>query len=174
MPQLLVLGYWVGVRCLFHLTLLPTASHMALPQDPSTDQIRSSQANITKGCPPPPPSGLRFSNVFQSAMVLQRDEPLTLFGFGAGGGSAAVEVTLCEQQPGMLQCAAGAASHTANATLTSAGKWTASMPAQPGGVAPMLLSVGSADQPAHQLLQDVVFGDVYLFSGPSSTTTILG
>ena len=127
-----------------------------------------STANITKGCPlPQSPSGLRFSNVFQSAMVLQRDEPLALFGFGAG--SEAIEVTLCEQQMGALRCAAGGTSHTAKATVSSeSGKWTASMPAQPGGIAPMLLSVGSAGQLAHQLLEDIVFGDVYLFSGQSN------
>ena len=36
-PQLLVLGYWVGVRHLFHLSLFLTASRMDLPQGPSTD-----------------------------------------------------------------------------------------------------------------------------------------
>ena len=33
---LLVLGYWVGVRRPFHLSLFLTAPRMALPQDPST------------------------------------------------------------------------------------------------------------------------------------------
>ena len=31
-----VLGSWVGVRRILHLSLLLTASRMALPQDPST------------------------------------------------------------------------------------------------------------------------------------------
>ena len=97
-------------------------------------QPMCSTANITKGCPlPQSPSGLRFSNVVQSAMVLQRDEPLTLFGFSSGG-LAAIEVTLCAQQLGALRCAAGGTSHTAKATVSSGMKWTASMPAQPGGV----------------------------------------
>ena len=32
-----VLGSWVGVRRLFHLSLFLTASRMVLPQDPCTD-----------------------------------------------------------------------------------------------------------------------------------------
>ena len=32
-----VLGSWVGVRRIFHLSLFLTASRMVLPQDPSTD-----------------------------------------------------------------------------------------------------------------------------------------
>ena len=35
--RLLVLGYWVGVRRPFHLSLFLTVPRMVLPQDPSTN-----------------------------------------------------------------------------------------------------------------------------------------
>ncbi len=39
-----VLGSWVGVRRLFHLSLFLTAYRMVLPQDPSTNK----KQNLTK------------------------------------------------------------------------------------------------------------------------------
>ena len=37
-PTPSVLGYWVGVRRLFHIDIFLTASRMVLPQDPSTEK----------------------------------------------------------------------------------------------------------------------------------------
>ena len=97
----------------------------------------------------------RFSNVFQSHMVLQRDVPVKVWGFASGNGASEFVVTLCKQSvQGDCEIEGTVTQNVAPAN----GSWSAVFPAQRGSTAPMLLIVGA------QKLTDVVFGDVLLFS----------
>eukprot|EP01046_Picozoa_sp_COSAG06_P016629 COSAG06_NODE_1106_length_10684_cov_5.383656_10_plen_346_part_00 len=114
---------------------------------------------------PAAPPSLRFSNVFQNHMVLQRDAPLDVWGFAPDSLSQLV-VTLCKQSTrgGCIR----------DGTLTrkvapSGGRWSAVFPSQHGGPAPMLLAVSEDTGGDYsQKLHDIVFGDVLLFSGQSN------
>ena len=104
-----------------------------------------------------PPSS-RFSNVFQSHMVLQRDAPLRVWGVAS---VPQLVVTLCTQG------ARGGC--TADGTITrkvtpSGGSWSADFPPQRGSTTPMVLAVGEDAEDYTQKLVDIVFGDVLLFS----------
>ena len=97
----------------------------------------------------------RFSNVFQSHMVLQRDAPVKVWGFASGNGASDFVVTLCKQSAqGDCEVEGALTQKVAPAN----GSWSAVFPAQRGSTTPMLLLVGA------QKLTDVVFGDVLLFS----------
>ena len=95
----------------------------------------------------------RFSTVFQSHMVLQRGQLLKVWGFDAGPAT-----------PPSISIGGGAPSL---ATIAEDGRWEASFPAFPAsatGVDVVLMQGGAAVQ----TLADVVFGDLYLFSGQSN------
>ncbi len=99
----------------------------------------------------------RFSNVFQSHMVLQRDAPVKVWGFAVSSSSASefVTVTLCKQGTQGDCKSEGTLTHE---VTPAHGTWSAVFPAQRGSTTPMLLIVGA------QKLVDIVFGDVLLFS----------
>eukprot|EP01043_Picozoa_sp_COSAG02_P081439 COSAG02_NODE_19896_length_859_cov_1.563158_2_plen_119_part_00 len=97
----------------------------------------------------------RFSNVFQSHMVLQRDAPVKVWGFATGSSASEFAVTLCKQGT-QGDCDSG---YIFTRHVTPAhGTWSTIFPAQRGSTTPMLLVVGA------QKLVDIVFGDVLLFS----------
>ena len=98
----------------------------------------------------------RFSNVFQSHMVLQRDAPVKVWGFASGNGASDFVVTLCKQSAHGGDCEVEGA--LTQKVAPAHGSWSAVFPAQRGSTTPMLLLVGA------QKLTDVVFGDVLLFS----------
>ena len=99
----------------------------------------------------------RFSNVFQSHMVLQRDEPLALSGLQASGSPGAVER--------LRVCLGDLCTHT---ECAPDGSWRASLAAQEGTSKPRTLWVMRERDGQGSLLDDIVIGDVYMFSGQSN------
>lgn len=100
--------------------------------------------------------GLRLAGVFGEGMVLQRDRPIPVWGWGVAGQR--VQVTL--------------GAHSAQATVGPDGAWRVTLPAQPAG-GPATLSVGLDGAAPHTLrtlrtLQGVMLGDVWLASGQSN------
>lgn len=99
---------------------------------------------------------LRFSNVFAAHMVLQRGEPIELWGFGASPTASALTVHL------------GSATASVFWPVAADGSWRAVLPAVHdfgcNGTDLVLRRGGTAVQ----TLADVCIGDVYLFSGQSN------
>ena len=94
-------------------------------------------------------AGLAFASTFSDHMVLQRDQPLRVWGSAERGTKVSVTV----------------AGKSADATADGNGKWTATLPALPAG-GPVELVVTGGDQTA--TLTDVLIGDVWLCSGQSN------
>ena len=99
-------------------------------------------------------SALTLSSTFASSMVLQRDQPLTLWGTAPAG--AAITVTL-----GCAGCPAP------TATADASGAWRAAVPPLPATRAPFSVTVASPGAPS-LVLDDVLVGDVLLCSGQSN------
>ena len=106
---------------------------------------------------PAPSVGLRFSNVFQSRMVLQRDRAIEVWGFGASPSASTLSVHLGEDVSAPVFW-----------PVNSDGSWKAVLPAIHGfgcnGTELVLKSGGNLVQ----TLSDICIGDVYLFSGQSN------
>ena len=102
------------------------------------------------------PPGPRFSNVFASQMVLQRGEPIELWGFGASPSASALTVHIGSDAASVFW------------PVAADGSWKAVLPAIHGfgcnGTDLVLKSGGTAVQ----TLSDICIGDVYLFSGQSN------
>ena len=98
----------------------------------------------------------RFSNVFGSQMVLQRDQPIELWGFDAAPDASQLTVHW------------GSAAAEVYWPVNADGSWRALLPALPAapcnGTALVLKSGGVA----LDTFADVCIGDVYLFSGQSN------
>ena len=103
-----------------------------------------------------PPPRARFSNVFGDAMVLQRDQPIRLWGFGFGASAAC------------LGSACGPAVATPRGGSNAPGWWAATLPARAASATAVELTLRDANNITLQRLVDVVVGDVYLFSGQSN------
>jgi sialate O-acetylesterase len=96
----------------------------------------------------------RFGNQFQSHMVLQRDAPLSLWGFDAG-----VNETL-------RVCLGARCVHT---QCAGDGTWrVGTIEPQRASVTPRDLWVIRERDGQGTLLEDIVFGDVFIFSGQSN------
>ena len=93
---------------------------------------------------------VELPRVFGDGMVLQRDQPILVWGSADPG--ADVEVTLGEDR--------------ANATVNAAGDWRVELPARAAGGGPLLLRIDDGKAPRE--LRDVVMGDVWLASGQSN------
>ncbi len=97
---------------------------------------------------------LRYHSLFQDHMVLQRDMDVPVWGWAAPGASVSLfldDVPVGEAVADALD-----------------GKWTVTMaPRAADGGVPHTLRISSAGE-ADVLLEDVVFGDVYLASGQSN------
>jgi sialate O-acetylesterase len=109
------------------------------------------------------PAAVRFSNVFADAMVLQRNKPIHLWGFGpppAGMtvclGSDCTPTTTAAETWGSQQLKYGGRS------------WSATLPARAATTTSMTLTLRSVDNFTLQELYDIVVGDVFLFSGQSN------
>mmetsp|Transcript_36645 Transcript_36645/g.101787 ORF Transcript_36645/g.101787 Transcript_36645/m.101787 type:complete len:785 (-) Transcript_36645:136-2490(-) len=104
----------------------------------------------------------RLSNVFQTGMVLQRGRPIEVWGYDAVYG---------ETLDVMLDLDGGDEVSWTEAVAGLGGHWRATLTKPPASVtgAKLKLSVTrrGAQHPA-QVLDDVVLGDVYLFSGQSN------
>ena len=98
----------------------------------------------------------RFSTVFAPHMVLQRGQPIELWGFGASPSASDLSVHI------------GSAAAMVYWPVGADGSWRAVLPAMHGfgcnGTALVLKSGGQA----LQTLGDICIGDVYLFSGQSN------
>ena len=94
--------------------------------------------------------GLCVSNVFQSNMVLQRDKPITVWGWAAPGEEVRVEF-------------GGAA---ATAVAGAERDWRAILPARPADATPRTLTIRGAEQTLE--LDNVLVGDVWVLGGQSN------
>ncbi len=92
---------------------------------------------------------LRLPRLFGDGMVVQRQQPVVVWGWAPPGALVAVSFHKA----------------TARATATSAGTWTLTLPAEPAG-GPFDLSVRSGSDRVD--LHDVLVGDVWVASGQSN------
>lgn len=90
-----------------------------------------------------------FAKIFGDHAVLQRDQPVAVWGTGAANAALTISV----------------ASQSVTATTGADGKWQAALPALTAG-GPYMLSV--SDGQATTTLNDILIGDVYLCSGQSN------
>ncbi|MBW8880767.1 MAG: glycoside hydrolase family 2 [Asticcacaulis sp.] len=97
--------------------------------------------------------GLRFARIFGDHAVVQRDQPVTLWGTAAPVQT--VTVTINGQ----------GTNATTTATADAAGKWRLNLPAMPAG-GPYVVTATSGG--ATVTLNDIKVGDVYLCSGQSN------
>ena len=93
---------------------------------------------------------VELPRVFGDGMVLQRDQPILVWGSADPG--AHVEVAL--------------AGDRARATADADGRWRVELPARAAGGGPLLLRIDDGKAPRE--LRDVVMGDVWLASGQSN------
>lgn len=93
---------------------------------------------------------LTFSNVFNSGMVLMRDTPSVVWGFG----NASIQVNTTFN------------GHTYAATVGSDGIWRQPLPSTPAG-GPYSIAVAGSDG-SSLALNNILFGDVYICSGQSN------
>jgi len=95
-------------------------------------------------------AGLCVSNVFQSHMVLQRDAPITLWGWADPGATVTAQFGGAE----------------ASATAGPDRAWRVVLPAQAASAAARTLSIRSG--PSTLALDDVLVGDVWVLGGQSN------
>jgi len=104
----------------------------------------------------------RFSNVFQDHMVLQRGYPVQIWGLGATADKELTVEFLDENATVMA---------SASSRPWFDGKWNLTIPTLPEEATgqSLTLTVKSEDSEGpDQSLQDVTFGDLYLFTGQSN------
>lgn len=92
---------------------------------------------------------LALHGLFTDGMVLQRDAPVPVWGWGRDGAEVAVSFGEARM-----------------ATKVSGGRWSVTLPAMPASSAGRELTVTSASQSI--VLEDVLVGDVWLCSGQSN------
>jgi sialate O-acetylesterase len=100
-------------------------------------------------CVPGHAADLALAGIFSDHAVLQRDQPIAVWGKAAPGGKVAVTL----------------AGHTASGSADAHGKWKVELPPQPAG-GPYTLTATSDGQTASRA--DILVGDVYLCSGQSN------
>ena len=122
------------------LALLLTAAAGAAQKLPREDVVEV----------PARTEGLCVSNLFQSHMVLQRDRPAALWGWGEPGAAVAVSFADAE----------------AEGRCDGDGAWRVELPALAASAEGRTLSVRSGD--AELLLDDVLVGDVWVLGGQSN------
>ena len=100
-------------------------------------------------CVPAQAADLGLARIFSDHAVLQRDQPIAVWGTAGAGGK--VTVTLGGQ--------------AASASADAQGKWKVQLPPQPAG-GPYALTVASDGRKISRA--DILLGDVYLCSGQSN------
>uniref|UniRef100_A0A7S4T1N3 Sialate O-acetylesterase domain-containing protein n=1 Tax=Alexandrium monilatum TaxID=311494 RepID=A0A7S4T1N3_9DINO len=116
---------------------------------------------LPRGCRARQP---RLSNVFQSHMVLQRGRPIEVWGFYAKHGET-LDVML------NYEVSLGGQVGWAEAVVGEDGTWRANLGTPPPHVVGKQLRLAltrRGDEEPAQVLEDIVLGDVYLFSGQSN------
>jgi len=111
-------------------------------------------ALASSASPAPPVEGVRLAAVFGDHAVLQRDQPVRLWGSARPGEE--VTVTL--------------AGRSAKATTAGDGRWAVSLEALPAGGPYDLVAAGSA----RAVATDVLVGEVWLCSGQSNMAMAVG
>lgn len=104
---------------------------------------------IAAACLPTHAADLAFARVFGDHAVLQRDQPLTVWGTAAAGSTLTLTLD----------------GRSIKGTAGKDGKWRLQLPSLPAG-GPYTLSVASSGATA--TLKDIMVGDVYLCSGQSN------
>ncbi|WP_371764912.1 sialate O-acetylesterase [Massilia sp.] len=100
-------------------------------------------------CVPAHAADLGLARIFSDHAVLQRDQPIAVWGTAGAGGK--VTVTL--------------GGRTASASADAQGKWKVQLPPQPAG-GPYALTVASDGREVSRA--DILLGDVYLCAGQSN------
>ncbi len=91
---------------------------------------------------------LRLAGVFGNHMVLQRDQPIPIWGWSAPGDEVTISI----------------ADQTASATADENGKWSANLAAMPAGGPHQVVAQGNRTV----TVTDVLIGEVWLCSGQSN------
>jgi sialate O-acetylesterase len=125
------------VNLLFCLLSVPASAQRRLPREDVVEVPAIGQ-------------GLCLSNLFQSNMVLQRDKPISIWGWGDPGGG--ITVTFLEQQ--------------AVATVGDDRYWETTLPAVPVQRTPCSLQV--SDGSTTLTLENILVGDVWVLGGQSN------
>jgi sialate O-acetylesterase len=96
------------------------------------------------------PDDLRLHNLFQSNMVLQRDKPITVWGWANSGETVGVSFSGQKSQ----------------ATVAGDGTWKVVLPSMPANAEPQTMTV--ADGANKLTLDNVLIGDVWIVGGQSN------
>ena len=94
--------------------------------------------------------GVCLHNLFQSNMVLQRDKPVSLWGWAAPGEQVSVTV----------------AANSGTATAADDRSWKVTLPAMPANSEPVTVTVKGKDKSL--TLENVLVGDVWILGGQSN------
>jgi len=103
---------------------------------------------------------VQLSALFSDDMVLQRDRPITVWGWGSPGEKVQVSLT---GEP--------AIGEPAQTQVTQDGKWTCTLNPLPASTKPLELKVSATNE---ILLKNILIGDVWLCSGQSNMEWGLG
>jgi len=101
-------------------------------------------------------AALELPRVFGDHMVVQRDKPINVWGWGQGGAAVAVSFN----------------GQSGKATVAADGKWSLQLPAMPFSTKPLEFKVESAG--AALVFKNVLIGDVWLCSGQSNMESDAG
>ena len=97
-----------------------------------------------------PQPAFRTAGIFTDHMVLQRDQPLPVWGWAAPGRPITVEV----------------GPHSARTRANAEGRWRVTLPALESGKGPLTMTVKASDETIQ--LTDILVGEVWLCSGQSN------
>ena len=104
---------------------------------------------LAAACGPGHAAELGLAGIFSDHAVLQRDQPIAVWGTAGAGSKLAVTL----------------GGRTVNGSADAHGKWKVQLPPQPAG-GPYTLTVASGGQTVNRA--DILVGDVYLCSGQSN------
>jgi hypothetical protein len=93
---------------------------------------------------------LRMAGIFTDHMVLQRDQPLAVWGWATPGRAVTVEV----------------GPHSARTRTNAAGRWRLNLPPLESGKGPLTLTAKAGEETIR--IADILVGDVWLCSGQSN------
>ena len=97
-----------------------------------------------------PQPAFRMACIFTDHMVLQRDQPLPVWGWAAPGRVVIVEV----------------GPHSARTRTNAEGRWRLTLPSLESGKRPLTITVKAGDETIR--LTDILVGEVWLCSGQSN------
>jgi sialate O-acetylesterase len=141
----------------FVVALVALCSSIVLQDAAATEELSlPSPGDVTRpGDDSSQSSGLRFDAVFGDGMLLQRGQPLSVWGSGASPGAVAKVVLTVPGAPGA----------TASTVAGPAGNWSVSLPAIPEALSSVLtVTCGSSTA----TLNDVAVGELLLCGGQSN------